>query len=74
MTDLVTDAAELAAAHVMDDPHQIEIALRAAAPFIAAEALRQAGKQYGDLNLAEWEKDRVRNYLTARADELERDA
>lgn len=38
---------------------------------IAAEALRQAAKQYGDLNLAEWEKDRVRNYLTARADELE---
>ena len=80
MTELVTDAAEIAAAHVMDDPHQIEIALRAAAPLIAAEALRQAASE-----LLAFKSGHVRDhgydraietaitYLGSRADELERE-
>ena len=87
MTELVTDAAEIAAAHVMDDPHQIEIALRAAAPLIAAEALRQAArklradreaKQSGYVSREERDYldgiEDAQETLELRADELERDA
>ena len=73
MTDLVTDAAEIAAAHVMDDPHQIEIALRAAAPYIAAEALRDAAQQVYDRFCTHTSTDaQAIVYMIARmADELE---
>lgn len=73
MTDLVTDAAEIAAAHVMDDPHQIEIALRAAAPHIGAEALRQAASAQRKDYAGGLTSTITATWLEARADELERE-
>jgi len=71
VADLVTDAAEIAAAHVMDDPHQIEVALRAAAPYIAAEALRQAASEQRKQYAAHLIDKITATWLEVRADELE---
>ncbi len=46
--------------------------LEAAAPFIAAQALRKASVEFSDADVSKWETNIVKNYLTNLADELER--
>ena len=48
--------------------------LEAAAPHIAAHALRQAAADFSDPNLSDWETELVRTYLLARANELKANA
>lgn len=52
-----------------DEGEFIEAVLTAAAPYIAAKALRQAAA-YADLKLGDWEVTRIRTYLLDRANDL----
>lgn len=52
-----------------DEGEFIEAVLTAAAPYIAAKALRQAAA-YADLKLGDWEVMRIRTYLLDRANDL----
>ncbi len=53
-----------------DEGEYMEAILDAAAPYIAAKALRQAAAEFSDPNLGPWEIERVRRYFLGRANYL----
>lgn len=70
MSDLIPESAWDAAYDSADDNFYTDGIVNAAAPHIAAHALRQAAADFSDPNLSDWETALVRTYLLARANKL----